>query len=36
MKRVFTKSDFKKICHVCGRNCQEEESCATIPITFTW
>jgi len=35
MKRVFTKSDFKQICHVCGRNC-EDNSCATIPINFTW
>lgn len=36
MKRVFTKSDFKKFCQICGRHGHEDESCAAIPTTFTW
>jgi N-acetylneuraminic acid mutarotase len=35
-RRVFTTSDFKTLCQVCGRNCGEEESSVAIPITFTW
>lgn len=36
MKRVFTKSDFKKFCSICGRHGHEGESCAAIPTTFCW
>jgi len=36
MKRVFTKSDFKKFCQICGRHGHEDESCAAIPTTFYW
>src|SRR4051794_32864596 len=36
MKRVFTRSDFRKLCKICGRHGHEEEFCATSPVTITW
>lgn len=36
MRKFFVKTDSKKFCQICGRNGHEDESCAALPVTFTW